>query len=89
MPSRFATTLSYHVISWYGGFRSHRGTPKSSILDWDFGFSMKWWTIQRAWGTPMVQETFIFAATWPRKGPRKDIIDCACTCVCSIYIYTI
>ena len=32
MPSSFGNTLSFHVISSYGGFRSHRGTPKSSIL---------------------------------------------------------
>ena len=33
----------------YGGFLSHRASPKSSSLDWDFLFS----TIQRAWGSPM------------------------------------
>ena len=33
MPTTsFCNILSFHVISSYGGFRSHRRTPKSSIL---------------------------------------------------------
>ena len=38
-----------------GGFLSHRATPKSSILDWDF-HEIKPFSY---WGTPMALETSI------------------------------